>query len=64
MCHWSTGNFPKPVSIEELGARLLQQERIDKFGEDALVKEDSGEFLLFFQEFSFTLALHFIIKTL
>ncbi|XP_078491953.1 splicing factor 3A subunit 1-like isoform X1 [Ciona intestinalis] len=27
------GNFPRPVSVEELGTRLLQQERIEKYGE-------------------------------
>uniref|UniRef100_H2YW44 Splicing factor 3A subunit 1 n=1 Tax=Ciona savignyi TaxID=51511 RepID=H2YW44_CIOSA len=28
------GNFPRPVSIDELGTRLLQQERIEKYGEE------------------------------
>jgi len=30
------GNFPAPVTIDELGARLLQQERIEKYGEESL----------------------------
>ncbi|CAK8680307.1 splicing factor 3A subunit 1-like [Clavelina lepadiformis] len=30
------GNFPKPVTVEELGSRLLHQERIEKFGEENL----------------------------
>ncbi|XP_039262262.2 splicing factor 3A subunit 1-like [Styela clava] len=28
------GNFPSPVTINELGARLLQQERYEKYGEE------------------------------
>lgn len=36
-----SGNFPAPVTIDELGARLLQQERIEKYGEESL--QNSGK---------------------
>nr|CAB3265999.1 splicing factor 3A subunit 1-like [Phallusia mammillata] len=39
------GNFPRPVTVDELGTRLLQQERIEKYGEDAMkqIEEENKE---------------------
>lgn len=34
------GNFPRPVQIEELGARLLQQERIEKYGQEIVEQQE------------------------
>lgn len=36
------GNFPRPVQVEELGARLIHQERIEKYGQE-VVEEHSDE---------------------
>lgn len=37
------GNFPRPVQVEELGARLLQQERIEKYGQEAVNQQANEE---------------------
>lgn len=38
LAHFLPGNFPPPTTPEELGARILIQERYEKFGESEEVE--------------------------
>lgn len=38
LAHFLLGNFPPPTTPEELGARILIQERYEKFGESEEVE--------------------------